>query len=64
MKATISDLSDEDTTKTIDRGGFAMPIELQLDAYLQALLIFLGKATTYLKTMNRPLPTQIQESIG
>jgi uncharacterized damage-inducible protein DinB len=64
MKATISDLSDEDTTKTIDRGGFAMPIELQLDAYLQALLIFLGKATTYLKTMNRPLPTQIQEWIG
>ena len=64
MKTTISALSDEDATKAIDRGGFAMPVELQLDVYLQALLIFFGKATIYLKTMNRSLPTQIQEWIG
>jgi hypothetical protein len=64
MKTTISALSDEDFAKTIDRGGgFAMPIELQLDVYLQALLIFFGKATIYLKAMNRPLPKQIQEWI-
>ncbi len=64
MKATISALSDEDSTKMIDRGGFTMPVALQLDVYLQALLIFFGKATIYLKTMNRPLPKQIQEWIG
>jgi len=64
MKATISALSDEDFTKTIDRGGFALPVELQLDGYLQALLIFFGKATIYLKAMNRPLPKQIEEWIG
>ena len=64
MKATISALSEEDATKTIDRGGFAMPVELQLDVYLQALLIFFGKATIYLKTMDKVLPTQIQEWIG
>jgi hypothetical protein len=64
MKATVSALSDEDLTKTIDRGGFTMPVELQLDVYLQALLIFFGKATIYLKAMNKLLPQQIQEYIG
>jgi len=52
---------DEDLTKIVDRSGFTMPVELQLDVYLQALLIFLGKATIYLKAMNKPLPQQIQE---
>ena len=64
MKATVFALSDEDLTRTVDRGGFSMPVELQLDVYLQALLIFLGKATIYLKAMNKPLPQQIQEYIG
>jgi uncharacterized damage-inducible protein DinB len=64
MKATVSDLSDEDLTKTIDRGGFNMPVELQLDVYLQALLIFFGKVTIYLKAMNKSYPQVIQEYIG
>jgi|GEM_PF-256846 len=64
MKATVSALADEDLTKTVDRGGFSLPVELQLDVYLQALLIFLGKATIYFRAMNRPLPQQIQEYIG
>ena len=64
MKATVSDLSDEDLAKTVDRGGFSMPVDLQLDVYLQALLIFFGKATVYLKAMNKPLPQPIQEYIG
>ena len=65
MKATVSALSDDDLTKTVDRGGgFSMPVELQLDVYLQALLIFLGKATIYLKAMSKSLPQQIQEYIG
>ncbi len=64
MKATVAALSDEDLKKTIDRSGFPMPVELQLDVYLQALLIFFGKATIYLKAMNKALPQQIQEYIG
>lgn len=64
MKATVSAFLDEDLTKTVDRGGFTMPVELQLDVYLQALLIFLGKATIYLKAINKPLPQQIQDYIG
>ena len=64
LKATVSALSDEDLKKTIDRSGYPMPLELQLDVYLQALLIFFGKATIYLKAMNKPLPQQIHEYIG
>ncbi len=65
MKATISAFSDEDTAKTVDRGGgFSMPLDLQLDVYLQALLIFFGKVTIYLRAMNRDYPAQIQEWIG
>src|SRR5207248_11084196 len=65
MKATVAALSDEDLKRTIDRGGgYAMPVELQLDVYLQALLIFFGKVTIYLKAMNKPLPQHIQEYIG
>ena len=64
LKATATALSDEDLKKAVDRGGFAMPVDLQLDVYLQVLLIFFGKATIYLKAMNKPLPQQIQEYVG
>src|SRR5262249_53966092 len=65
LKATISALSEEDLKKMIDRsGGFMMPVDLQLDVYVQALLIFFGKATVFLKAMNKTLPQQIQDWIG
>jgi len=64
MTATVSALSDENLKKTVDRGGYAMPVDMQLDVYLQALLIFFGKAAIYLKAMNKALPQQVQEYIG
>ena len=64
LKAAAAAFSDEDLKKTIDRGGYAMPVDLQLDVYLQALLIFFGKATIYLKAMDKALPQQIREYIG
>ena len=64
MKAAVSALLDEDLKKTVDRGGYAMPVDMQLDVYLQALLIFFGKATIYLKAMNKALPQQVQDYIG
>lgn len=64
MKETVSAFSDEDLNKTVDRNGFTTPLEMQLDVYLQALLIFFGKATVYFKAMNKPLPQTIQEYIG
>lgn len=63
MKAAVSAFSEEDLKKTIDR-GFVVPVETQFQIYLQALLIFLGKATIYLKAMNKPMPKQITEWIG
>lgn len=64
VKATVSALADEDLTKMVDRDGYNMPVEMQLDVYLQALLIFFGKVTIYLKAMNKAAPKQIEEYIG
>lgn len=61
LKTALSTLTDEDfKTKTVDRDGYPMPLEMQMQAYLQALLIFFGKATIYLKAMNKPLPDSIK----
>jgi len=65
MKAVVSAFSDEDLAKTVDRGGgFTPTVETQLEVYLQALLIFFGKVTVYLKALNKPLPQDFQEYIG
>lgn len=64
MKATVGALDDEDMKKCIDRGGFVPAVDLQLDIYLQALLIFFGKATIFLKCMNRSLPGAFKDYIG
>ena len=63
MQTTVAAFSDEDLKQIIDR-GFPLSVELQLQVYLQALLIFFGKVTVYLKAMNKPLPQQIQDWIG
>ena len=61
-EATLAAFSDEDLSKTIDPRGFT--VELQLDVYLQAQLIFLGKASVYFKAMNRALSQLFQDYIG
>ena len=49
----------------MDRGsGYEMPIPVQLDVYLQALLIFVGKATIELRVMEKLLPRANSEWIG
>ncbi len=64
MKATVSALSDEDLKKTVKRNSFEMPVDMQLDVYLQALLIFFGKATVFLRAMNKTYPQDIRDYIG
>ncbi len=65
LKAVASAFSESDLKKTVERpGGFQAPIDIQLDIYLQALLIFFGKVTIYLKIMNKPVDATIQEYIG
>jgi hypothetical protein len=64
MRGVLGGMSDEDLKQTIARGSFASAVDVQLQIYLQALLIFFGKATIYLRAMNRPLPPSIQDWIG
>ena len=65
LKATVSAFSEDDLKKVIDRSsGFKVPVDMQLDIYLQAILIFFGKATVYLKIMNKPLDKTFQDYIG
>jgi hypothetical protein len=63
LKEAMSNLSDEDVRKSVDRSGYPMPVPLQIDVYLQAQLIFFGKITIFLKAMNKPLPKSVQEWI-
>ncbi len=64
MLETISAFSNEDLTKRVDRGGFNSTVEREVDHYGEALLIFFGKATIYLKGMNKPVPESIENTIG
>ncbi len=65
MAAVISAFSADDAKKSIEReGGYKTTVETQLDIYLQALLIFFGKLTVYLKAMNKPLTKSFQDWIG
>jgi hypothetical protein len=64
MQAVIETLSDEEVKKPVDRGGFPATVEFQLDTYLQALLIFMGKATIFLRAMDISLPQAFEEYIG
>ena len=65
MEKVLNAFSDEDFTKPIERAsGYTMPMSLQLEVYLQALLIFLGKLTIYFRAMNKALPPSVEEYIG
>ncbi len=65
LKETIAGLSDSDLDGlVIDRGGFTLPAAIQLDVYKEALLIFYGKVSVYMKAMGRPVTRQWQDWIG
>ena len=66
LEETIAGLSDDDLQdRTIDRGGgFELPPRIQLEVYKEALLIFYGKVSVYLKAMEKIPPQQWQEWIA
>lgn len=65
MEKVLNAFSDDDFKKDVQRAsGYTMPLEMQLEVYLQALLIFLGKLTVFFRAMSKPLPEQVQEYIG
>jgi uncharacterized damage-inducible protein DinB len=66
LKEVVSGLSEEDVSnRMIDRGpNFTLPPRIQLDVYKEALVIFYGKVSVYLRMMAKPLPEQWQRWIG
>jgi hypothetical protein len=66
LQATLEGLSEEEIqNRVIDRGGgFTLLPTIQLHIYKEALLIFYGKASVYLKAMGKPRPEQWQAWIA
>ena len=65
LEATIAGLTDEEIkTRQIDRGGWSLPPLIQLEVYKEALLIFYGKVSVYLKAMGKPRSQQWQDWIA
>ena len=66
LRAVIERYSEEDLeNKVIDRGGgFIIPPRIQLEIYKEALLIFYGKTSVYLKMMGKMPSEQWREWIG
>ncbi|MBX7235788.1 MAG: hypothetical protein K1X65_15475 [Caldilineales bacterium] len=65
LHSAISALSDEDCeNRLIDRGGWRIPSRMQLEIYKEALLIFYGKASVYLKALDKPRTEQWSEWIA
>lgn len=57
--------SEEDIQgKTIDRQGFSPSLPVQVQIYMQALLIFYGKVTIYFRAMGKDLGEQWEAWIG
>lgn len=66
LDRVIEGFSNEElASKIVDRGGgFTVPIHIQLDIYKEALIIFYGKASIYLRAMRKPRPHQMAEWIA
>lgn len=65
MQAILEAFNDQELeTKRVGRGSWMVPIELNLDIYLQAVLIFCGKAWVHLHALGKELPEQWADWIG
>lgn len=65
LHAAVEALTDDDCeNQLIDRGGWRIPPRIQLEIYKEALLIFYGKASVYLKALDKPLTEQWREWIA
>ena len=54
LEAVLETVSDEDVAESkMDRGGYEVPLHISLDILREALLIFYGKASVYLKAMGK-----------
>ena len=64
LEEVVSGFTDDDLAKEVTRGsGFTMPVEMSLAVYVQAVLIFAGKAVVYLRAMDKPIPASVEDWI-
>lgn len=63
LMGTLEGFSENDLGQMIDRGS-SYPVTMQVQIYLQAVLIFFGKATVYYRAAGKTLPDQWAEWIG
>lgn len=65
LRTAIESLSEDDFSKRqIDRGHFSLPPQIQLEVYKEALHIFYGKASVYLRALGKTAPQRWQDFIG
>lgn len=65
LKTRLESLSEADLQKQIKRpSGSTLPLEMQIDIYVQALFIVYGKLMVYLRALNKTLGPAIEEYIG
>jgi hypothetical protein len=70
LMAAVGALSDDDianrriSRSDFDEAFFSPLPPVQLDVYREALLIFYGKVTVYLRAIERPLPRRWADWIG
>ena len=64
LEAALTAIGDLDTQATFIDRGWQIPLGAQFHVYREALLIFYGKATCYLRALNKPLPPQMSSWIG
>lgn len=54
LEAVLETVTDEDVAnKKMDRDGYEAPVHISLDILREALLIFYGKVSVYLKAMGK-----------
>jgi uncharacterized damage-inducible protein DinB len=64
LKAAVSALTNEQINSAIIKRGFDVRPLIQLEIYKEALLIFYGKASIYLRALGKPLPERWPAWIG
>lgn len=68
LHAALQTLSDDDAqNRRIERGyplHYTLSAGDQMLCYREALMIFYGRATLYLRALGKPLPQQIRDWIG
>ena len=65
LEAALEAVSDDDVAeKKMDRDGYEVPVHISLDILREAMLIFYGKVSVYLKAMGKARNEQWRDWIA